>query len=86
MPEAAKYYAIVDDDRTPQNPAGLARRQFTPDGPLDETLRRDFTWKRSSAVYEWERGEELGADLIEISEEEANRIIERFRTAWSSGD
>ena len=50
---------------------------------MDETLRADFTWKRDSAIYEWERGEELGADLVEVSEAEAQALIERFREKWS---
>jgi len=56
---------------------------MTPQGRLDETLRRDLTWSRDSAIYEWERGEEMGADLIEISEADAERVIQRFRQEWN---
>jgi hypothetical protein len=77
------YYAILRDGDTPNRPSGLARRASTPEGRLDETLRRDLTWKRDSAIYEWERGEEMGTELVEISEAEAGQLIERFREKWS---
>jgi len=77
-----KYFAIVRNGDSPEHPSGLARRTITRQGRLDETLRRDLTWKRDSAIYEWERGEEMGADLVEISEAEAQALIERFRENW----
>ena len=76
------YYAILRAGDTATQPSGLARRTATAQGRLDETFRRDFTWKRDSAIYEWERGEELGADLVEISEAQAQAIIGRFREKW----
>jgi hypothetical protein len=81
--EGPTYYAIVRDHESAASPSGLARRTFTPEGRLDETLRHDFTWQRDSAIYEWERGEEMGAELIEISEDEAQALIERFREKWA---
>ena len=77
------YYAILRAGDTPAQPSGLARRVFTPEGRLDEALRADLTWRRDSAIYEWERGEEMGADLVEVSEAEALALIERFREKWS---
>ena len=82
MTENITYYAILRDDDTPERPSGLARRTRTPPGRLDEALRADFTWKRDSAIYEWERGEEMGMDLVEISEAEAQALIGRFREKW----
>ncbi|HEV2370957.1 MAG TPA: hypothetical protein VGS19_02210 [Streptosporangiaceae bacterium] len=82
MPQLIEYFAIVGDGETAQEPSGLARRTFTPEGRLDETLSRDLLWKRSSAIYDWERGEEMGTDLVEISEEEAMRLVERFKEKW----
>jgi hypothetical protein len=76
------YYAIVRDGDAPDHPSGLARRTFTAQGRLDETLRYDLSWRRDSAIYEWERGEETGATLAEISEREALQLIERFREKW----
>jgi hypothetical protein len=83
--ENITYYAILRDDDTPERPSGLARQTLTPQGRLDEALRADFTWKRDSAIYEWERGEEMGMDLVEISEAEAQALIERFREKWGQG-
>jgi hypothetical protein len=85
MGEAVRYYAIVGLGRTPQNPSGIARRVSSPDGPIDEALRRDLTWQRDAAIIEWESGD-AGADLVEISEPEARAFIERFREKWSQED
>jgi hypothetical protein len=82
LTENVVYYAILRAGDTPALPSGLARRTFTPQGRLDETLRADLTWQRDSAIYEWERGEEMGADLVEISAGEAQALIERFREKW----
>lgn len=78
------YFAIVRDGQTPREASGLARRIFTAEGRLDETFGRNLMWNRDSAIYEWEHGEEMGAELIEISEAEARTLIERFREKWSS--
>jgi hypothetical protein len=80
----AKYFAIVRDGDSPEHPSGLARRTMTPQGRLDETLRRDLAWMRDSAIYEWERGEEMGADLVEISKADAERVIQGFRQEWGT--
>ena len=80
--DAVKYYAIVGSGRTPQNPSGIARRTVSADGPIDEALRRNLTWQRDSAIIEWEYGD-AGADLVEITETEAQALIERFREKWS---
>jgi hypothetical protein len=56
---------------------------MTRQGRLDETLRRDLTWKRDSAIYEWERGEEMGTDLVEISSAQAERLIQSFQQEWA---
>jgi hypothetical protein len=82
LAEEVEYYAIIWAGRSAADASGLARRTFTPAGRLDETLRKDLAWGRDSAIYEWERGEELGADLVKISAAEAERLIERFRVKW----
>jgi hypothetical protein len=82
MTNEVAYFAIVRDGETADSPSGLARRTHTPEGRLDETLRHDLTWQRDSAIYEWERGEELGVDLVAISEQEAEELIARFRERW----
>jgi hypothetical protein len=79
-----KYFAMIRSGDNEKHPSGLARRTMTPEGRLDETLRRDLTWMRDSAIYEWERGEEMGTDLVEISEAEAEALVERFREKWGA--
>lgn len=81
MAAEVAYYAILGE-RSAGGAAGLARRTFTPAGRLDEALRKDLTWERDSAIYEWERGEELGAGLLKISEAEAGSLIDRLRVTW----
>ncbi len=83
MAEETRYYAIVRDGQTVADASGLARRIYTLQGRLDQAIRSDLTWERDSAIYEWERGEELGSTLVEISEAEAERLIERFREKWA---
>jgi hypothetical protein len=84
MPGPIAYYAIIREGRSPAAASGLARRTFTSAGRLDEALRQDLSWERDSAIYEWERGEELGADLVKISPAEAEALIERFRVKWAA--
>ena len=83
MAENVKYFAVLSNGRSLDNPAGLARRTLTPEGRLDESLRRDLTWVRSSEIYQWERGENFGPDLIEIRADEAAALVEWFRQRWS---
>ena len=78
-----KYYAVLGHDRSISDPSGLARRIFTAEGRLDESLRRDLTWARSSEIYQWERGENFGPELVEISAGEAEALMERFRQKWA---
>ena len=55
---------------------------FGPDGPIDETLRRDLTWQPDSAIIEWEYGD-VGAELVRISETEADQLTDAFRSSWA---
>jgi hypothetical protein len=81
--DEVRYYAIVGVGRTAQTPSGLARRRPAAAGPVDEALRRDLTWEPDSAIIEWEYGE-VGADLVEISEAAANRLMAGFRLMWGA--
>jgi hypothetical protein len=83
MAEDVRYYAVLSAGRSLADPSGLARRTLTPEGRLDESLRRDLTWVRSSEIYQWERGENFGPDLVEISADEAAVLVERFRQRWA---
>lgn len=80
MPEV-QFYVIVSD-RKSRAASGLARRTFADTGPVDEALRRDLSWSPDSAIVEWEYGD-LDADLIKISEEEAENLVQAFRLRWN---
>jgi hypothetical protein len=79
------YYAIIGRGRAKSDPSGLARRSIVGNEVTDESLRRDMTWGHTTAIAEWDRGEELTRDLVEISEAEAEALVERFREKWSGG-
>ncbi len=82
MPDHVTYYAVVSGNRTAQNPSGLARRRHLQTGGFeDEALGRDLTWAHTSAIIEWNR-DALDFELVEISEAEAQALIERFREKW----
>ena len=84
MADQIRYYAIVGRGRTSDNPSGLARRRDVDGNLVDESLRGDLSWGHTTAIAEWDRGEELTRDLVEISEAEAEQLIERFRQEWGA--
>jgi hypothetical protein len=84
VPRTITYYAVIDDESTRDRPAGIVRRlEDSGDGFVDEGLHRDLGWHRTSVIVEWERAESTD-DLVEVTEDEANRIIEQFRARWSA--
>ena len=85
MDEKTVYYAITGVGQNPSDPSGLVRRRFTEKGRLDEALHGDMTWQRDTAIIEWEYGNLVG-ELVEISEADAQALIERFREKWSRED
>jgi hypothetical protein len=83
--EQITYYAVVGPGRTIHDPSGLVRRRAAAHGPVDESLARDLSWRFTDALYQDERGENSGPDLVEISSDEAERLVERFREKWGAG-
>jgi hypothetical protein len=82
--ERVKYYAVVDRWANRDSPAGILRRRWPSSGGFrDEAFSRDLTWEFSPIIVEWERAESSD-NLIEVSEGEAERIIERFRDRWGA--
>ena len=61
--------------------SGLARRTYAESGPVDETLRQDLSWQLDSAIVEWEYGD-LSAELVKISDQEAENLVQAFRSRW----
>jgi hypothetical protein len=80
MPDKVTYYAVVDDFSSRKQPAGVFRRIYTLDGGRsDEAFTRNLTWEFSPALISAERGD-LQNEFIEITEHEANQIVDRIRT------
>ncbi|MBV9857316.1 MAG: hypothetical protein JOY82_22830 [Streptosporangiaceae bacterium] len=59
----------------------MVRRLEHDDGPSDEALRDNFSWKFTPVIVEWERGD-FDDELVEVSHEQASKIIEYFRQKW----
>jgi hypothetical protein len=79
MPDKVTYYAIIDDLSSREHPAGVFRRTyFQSGGKRDEAFTTDLAWERSASLVSAERGD-LQNEFIEITEDEANQIVERIR-------
>jgi hypothetical protein len=79
MPDKVTYYAIVDDLSSREQPAGVLRRiYFEVGGRRDEAFSRDLVWERTTLLASAERGD-LENEFIEITEDEANQIVDRIR-------
>jgi hypothetical protein len=79
MPDKVTYYAVVNDLSSRERPTGVFRRTYTEDGgKLDEAFTRNLIWERSWLLVSAERGD-LVNEFIEITEAEANGIVERIR-------
>ena len=79
MPDKVTYYAVVDDLSSRDQPAGVFRRTYTEDGGRsDEAFNRNLVWEFSPALISAERGD-LQNEFVEITETEANEIVERIR-------
>jgi hypothetical protein len=79
MPDKVTYYAIIDDLSSRELPAGVLRRIYVETGGRrDEAFSRDLIWERTALLVSAERGD-LVNEFIEITETEANEIVERIR-------
>jgi hypothetical protein len=83
MPDKVTYYAIVNELSSREQPGGLFRRTyFETGGKCDEAFTIDLVWERSASLVSAERGDLLN-EFIEISEDEANRLMEELRARWA---
>jgi hypothetical protein len=82
MPEKVTYYAIVNEFSSRERPGGVLRRVENDEGQSDQAFARDLKWEHSSLLYAAERGN-LDNKFVEISEDEANQIVERIRQAMT---
>ena len=83
MADKVTYYAVVNDLSTRVRPAGLFRRTYTETGGLrDEAFTRNLVWKSSASLVSAERGD-LQNDFFEITEDEADQLMEQLRARWT---
>ena len=85
MSSKITYYAIIDDFSSREQPAGVLRRIEDDEGRDDQAFGRDLKWGHSPLLYSYERGN-LDNKLYEISEDEANQIVERIRRTVTGHD
>ena len=78
MPAKITYYAIVNEFSSKERPGGVLRRIQDDEGQDDQAFTRALRWEHSSTLYSYERGN-MDNKLYEISEGEAERIVERIR-------
>jgi hypothetical protein len=78
MPAKITYYAIVDDFSTREDPGGVLRRIIDDEGRDDQAFTTNLKWEHSGSLYSYERGN-LDNQFYEITEDEADRIMERIR-------
>lgn len=79
MADKITFYAIVDDLSSREQPAGVLRRvYFEAGGRRDEAFSQDLVWERTDMLVSAERGD-LQNEFMEITEDEANQIVERIR-------
>ena len=77
MKDKVTYFAIIDDFSSEEEPAGVLRRIEHDGGEHDEQFGHDLVWTRSPLLYAFERGDGDN-QLVQISAEEAERIVERI--------
>ena len=84
MSNKITFYALMGRGATIAHPLGLVRRLKYDNGWEDEVLRKDMSWRRTPLIVEWEHD---GRDdsLIEVSHEQASRIVQYFREKFASG-
>ena len=79
MPDKVTYYAIVNDLSSRERPAGVFRRTYIEaGGRRDEAFTRRSRLGTQPSLVSAERGD-LENEFIEITEDEANQIVERIR-------
>jgi len=76
---------MIDEDTSREKPRTVLRRVETDEGQIDEVFSRDLTWERSPLLHAANRGDTM-LDFAEITEEEANQIVDRIRAQASDGE
>lgn len=85
MAEKITYYAIIDESSSRDHPAGVLRRVANDEGEIDEIFSRNLKWEFSPLLYSAEHGD-VANDFSEITEQEADRIVEGIRAQANDGE
>ena len=86
MPDKVTYYAVVDDLSSREQPAGYSGAPTS--RPAAGAMKHSLEISSGSAaasLVSAERGD-LQNEFIEISEAEANQIVERIRAAVTNAN
>jgi hypothetical protein len=84
MPTKTTYYAIVNEYSSKEQPGGVIRRIQDDEGRDDQAFTRNLKWEHTGTLYSYERGDGDN-QIYEVSEEEADRIVERIRRSVTGG-
>jgi hypothetical protein len=79
MADEITYYALIDDYSSGDQPGGVLRRTENEQGRVDEVFSRALKWTPTPLLRTAESGDTM-FEFIEITEDEATRIVERIRT------
>jgi hypothetical protein len=82
MSKKTTYYAMVNEFSSRERPGGVIRRVEDNEGQEDEAFTRNLTWDATPLLYSAERGD-LTNQFVEITEDEADRIVARIRASVS---
>lgn len=78
------YYAFVNEFSSKERPGGVVRRIENDEGEYDEAFTGNLVWERTPLLYSFERGNRDSV-FYEISDDEANQIVERIRGTVTGG-
>ena len=79
------YYARLGGGRNKDNPSGLVRRIHA-SPPVDEAFGRDLSWHPTEYLQRYYLLGSNDIDHEEISSDEAEAILDRWRTEWTQED
>lgn len=85
MADKVTYFAVSDVHTSPEMPRTVLRRIEGDSGSNDELFSRNLQWESSSLLYSAERGDTM-FDFTEITEAEADEIVDRVRSASADGN
>ena len=78
MANMITYYALIDSRTSRERPRTVLRRVESTEGRTDEMFSRDLTWESSALLHAAEHGDTM-FEFAEITEDEADEIVERIR-------